>query len=258
MAGHDPKDSTSIKKDIPNYAEDIKRPIDGLKIGVPKEFFSDKLNTSIADTIHTAIEELKKLGAKVKEISLPNMHLSVPVYYIIAPAEASSNLARYDGVRYGYRCDSPVDITDLYERSRSEGFGSEVKRRIMIGTYVLSSGSYHSYYVKAQRIRQIIANDYITAFNDVDVIACPTTPDTAFRLGAKNKNPVEMYLNDIYTSSVNLAGLPAVSVPAGFVNNMPVGMQFIGKYFNESTILNIAHQYQTVTDWHNQIPEEFK
>lgn len=257
MAGFDPNDSTSREIEVPNYLGALNDSIAGLKIGLPREFFNEGLNPEIAKTVQNAIKELEKLGATVHEVSLPNAHLSIPAYYIIAPAECSSNLARYDGIRFGYRCENPVDLEDFYRRTRSEGFGAEVKRRIMLGTYVLSAGFYDAYYVKAQKIRHLIANDFIAAFNKVDIIACPTTPDVAFKLGEKTTNPVDLYLSDIYTSSVNLAGLPGLSMPAGFVNNLPVGMQLIGNYFQEAKLLNVAHKYQQVTDWHNQIPKEF-
>lgn len=257
MVGFDPKDSTSVNKPVVNYTQELDKPIKGLRIGIPKEFFTENLNPAIADIVHNAIKELEKLGAIVKQISLPNTHLSIPAYYVIAPAECSSNLARYDGVRFGHRCKDPVDLNDLYCRSRDEGFGAEVKRRIMIGTYVLSSGYYDAYYVKAQQVRNLIAHDFTLAFNEVDVIIGPTTPEVAFKIGKKNTNPVEMYLNDIYTSSVNLAGLPGLSMPAGFVNNLPVGVQIIGNNFQEAKILNVAHQFQKVTDWHTQTPKEF-
>lgn len=257
MAGFDKRDSTCVDREIPNYVQQLNQPIKGLKIGIPQEFFNAKLNPAIADLVHNAIKELEKLGAIVKTISLPNSHLCIPAYYIIAPAECSSNLSRYDGIRFGYRCKNPVDLEDMYKRTRSEGFGAEVKRRIMIGTYVLSSGYYDAYYVKAQKIRTLIANDFTAALNEVDVIIGPTTPEVAFKLGEKNTDPVEMYLNDIYTSSVNLAGLPGLSVPIGFVNNLPVGMQIIGNYFQEAKMLNVAHQLQQVTNWHTQVPKEF-
>lgn len=257
MAGFDPNDSTSREIEVPNYLGALNDSIAGLKIGLPREFFNEGLNPEIAKTVQNAIKELEKLGATVHEVSLPNAHLSIPAYYIIAPAECSSNLARYDGIRFGYRCENPVDLEDFYRRTRSEGFGAEVKRRIMLGTYVLSAGFYDAYYVKAQKIRHLIANDFIAAFNKVDIIACPTTPDVAFKLREKTTNPVDLYLSDIYTSSVNLAGLPGLSMPAGFVNNLPVGMQLIGNYFQEAKLLNVAHKYQQVTDWHNQIPKEF-
>lgn len=257
MAGFDPKDSTSRDITVPNYLNTLEDSIAGLKIGMPREFFNEGLNPEIAKAIESGIKELEKLGATVHEVTLPNAHLSIPAYYIIAPAECSSNLARYDGIRFGYRCENPVNLEDFYRRTRSEGFGAEVKRRIMIGTYVLSAGYYDAYYVKAQKVRHLIANDFIAAFNKVDVIACPTTPEVAFKLGSKNTNPVDLYLSDIYTSSVNLAGLPGLSMPAGFVNNLPVGMQLIGNYFQEAKLLNVAHKYQQVTDWHRQIPQDF-
>lgn len=257
MTGFDPKDSTSANRETADYIKTLNDPINKLVIGMPKEFFSSDLNPAIAKIVETAIKELEKLGAIVKSISLPNSHLAIPAYYVIAPAECSSNLARYDGVRYGYRCEHPVDLDDFYCRNRGEGFGAEVKRRIMIGTYVLSSGYYDAYYVKAQQIRHLIANDFINAFKEVDVIMCPTTPETAFKIGAKNKDPVAMYLNDIYTTGINLAGLPGLSMPAGFVNKLPVGVQIIGNYFDEAKILNVAHQFQKITDWHKQTPQEF-
>lgn len=257
MAGFDPKDSTSVEYKLPNYTKSLNDPIKNLKIGMPKEFFNADLNPAIAKVVQAAIKELEQLGATVKEISLPNAHLSIPAYYVIAPAECSSNLARYDGIRYGYRCANPKDLDDFYCRNRSESFGAEVKRRIMIGTYVLSASSYEAYYVKAQKIRRLITNDFINAFKEVDIIVSPTTPDTAFKLGAKSNNPIEMYLADIYTTGVNLAGLPGMSVPAGFVNNLPVGLQLIGNYFQEAKLLNVAHQLQQVTNWHTQIPAEF-
>lgn len=257
MVGFDPKDSTCA--DIPSldYTQHLNDSIAGLKIGMPREFFSEQLNPEIARVVENAVKELEKLGASVKEISLPNTHLSIPVYYIIAPAECSSNLARYDGIRFGYRCSNPTDLEDFYVRNRSEGFGQEVKRRILIGTYVLSSGFYDDFYIKAQKIRQLIANDFIAAFKDVDVIIGPTTPELAFKIGTKNTNPIEMYLNDIYTTSLNLAGLPGLSMPGGMINNLPVGIQVIGNYFQEAKILNVAHQFQKVTNWHTQIPSEF-
>lgn len=257
MAGFDPKDSTNQDRPVPHYVDHLEDSIQGLKIGLPSEFFSADLDPEIAQVVHTAIKELEKLGATIKEVSLPNAHLSVPIYYIIAPAECSSNLARYDGVRFGYRCENPKDLEDFYRRSRSEGFGAEVKRRIMIGTYVLSAGYFDAYYMQAQKIRTLIANDFVKAFQDVDVIMCPTAPEVAFKIGDKQADPVAMYLNDIYTSSVNLAGLPSLSMPGGFVNNLPVGVQIIGNYFQEARLLNIAHQYQKVTNWHTQTPKEF-
>lgn len=255
ISGFDEYDSTSIDQSIPDYTADLNKSIKGLKIGLPKEYFSTGLNPEVAKAIENAINEYKKLGAIITEISLPNTFLSVPAYYVIAPAECSSNLARFDGVRYGYRCKDPKDLQDLYTRSRSEGFGTEVKRRIMVGTYVLSSGFYDAYYVKAQKARRLIREDFVKAFKEVDLILSPTAPAPAFKIGEKTSDPISMYLSDIYTIAVNLAGLPAISLPAGFVNNLPIGMQLIGNLFGESLILNAAHQYQTVTDWHKRLPE---
>ena len=257
MAGFDERDSTSVDHPVPDYTAHLNDSIKGLRIGLPKEYFSGDLNSDVAKVIEAAIKEYEKLGATFKEISLPNTGLSVPAYYVIAPAECSSNLARYDGVRYGYRCNDPKDLEDLYKRSRSEGFGSEVKRRIMIGTYVLSAGYYDAYYLKAQKIRRLIRDDFVKAFNEVDVILSPTAPTTPFKLGEKTSDPISMYLSDIFTIAVNLAGLPGMSLPAGFVNNLPIGMQLIGDLFDESRILNVAHAYQKVTDWHKRIPEGF-
>ncbi len=255
MAGFDPKDSTSIDTPVPDYTTELDRPLDGLRIGLPKEYFSEGLDDGVAQVVREAIAELEAQGARIKEISLPNTHLAVPAYYIIAPAEASSNLARYDGVRYGYRCQDPKDLLDLYCRSRGEGFGAEVKRRIMVGTYALSAGYYDAYYLKAQKVRRLIRDDFLRAFEEVDVIAGPTTPETAFRLGEKSADPVAMYLSDIYTIAVNLAGLPALSLPAGLHGGLPVGLQLIGADFQEGRLLNVAHRYQQATDWHRRIPE---
>ena len=257
MAGFDPRDSTSAEQSEEDYHATLGGDLTGLKIGLPREYFGNDLDGDIHTAINTAVEQLESAGAQVTEVSLPNTHLSVPAYYVIAPAECSSNLARYDGVRFGYRCDQPRDLADLYCRSRSEGFGREVKRRIMTGTYVLSAGYYDAYYLKAQKIRRLIRDDYQKVFEDIDVIISPTTPATAFRLGEKLDDPISMYLNDIYTVSVNLAGLPAISIPAGFINDLPVGMQIIGNYFSESCLLNTAHQYQQMTDWHNKRPKEY-
>ena len=258
MAGFDEKDSTSVDKEVPDYTANLNQDLKGLKIGLPKEYFGEGLNADIAKAVEAAIEEYKKLGAEIVEISLPNSHLSVPAYYVIAPAECSSNLSRFDGVRYGHRCDNPKDLEDLYKRSRGEGFGDEVKRRIMIGTYALSAGYYDAYYLKAQKIRHLISNDFKQAFEKVDVIMGPTSPEVAFKSGEKSGDPVSMYLSDIYTIATNLAGLPGMSVPCGFSNNMPVGLQIIGNYFDESRLLNVAHQYQQVTDWHKQMPDAYK
>jgi len=258
IAGFDERDSTSAEQAVDDYTEKLNDSIEGLKIGLPKEYFGEGLDGSIAKIIEEGVKELEKLGATCKEVELPNTELSIPAYYVVAPAECSSNLSRFDGVRFGYRCEDPTDLSDLYSRSRGEGFGEEVKRRIMIGTYVLSAGYYDAYYLKAQQIRHLIRDDFQNAFKEVDVIAGPTATGTAFKLNEMINDPISMYLSDIYTVSVNLAGLPAISVPAGFVNQLPVGMQLIGNYFEESRLLNIAHQYQMNTDWHKQIPKEFQ
>ena len=258
MAGFDERDSTSLERSVPDYRSGLNNPLAGLKIGLPKEYFGDGLDAGVARVVEAAIAEYKKLGAEVIEISLPNTHLAVPVYYVVAPAECSSNLSRFDGVRFGYRCEDPKDLMDLYKRSRGEGFGPEVKRRIMIGTYVLSAGYYDAYYLKAQRARQLISNDFKRAFEQVDVIMGPTAPTVAFNLGEKSSDPVTMYLSDIYTIAANLAGLPGMSIPAGFVGNRPVGLQLIGNYFDEARLLNVAHQYQQVSDWHSRLPDGFK
>ncbi len=255
IAGFDPQDSTSVDTSVPDYTATLNDSLQGLRIGIPKEFFSDGLDPEIATAIQVAAKELEKLGASLHDISLPNTELSVPAYYIIAPAECSSNLARYDGVRYGYRCEEPKNLDDLYKRSRSEAFGDEVKRRIMIGTYALSAGYYDAYYLKAQKVRRLISQEYQNALQQVDVILGPTTPTTSFALGSKTDDPISMYLNDIYTIAVNLAGLPAISVPAGFAQKLPIGMQLIANHFQEAKLLNIAHQYQQVTDWHKRQPE---
>jgi aspartyl-tRNA(Asn)/glutamyl-tRNA(Gln) amidotransferase subunit A len=255
MSGFDPRDSTSVDQPVPNFSDNLNNDIAGLKIGLPKEFFADGLDPDVAKVIESAIAEFRKLGAEIVDITLPNMGLSIPVYYVVAPAECSSNLSRMDGVRFGHQCENPVDLEDLYKRSRSEGFGDEVKRRIMIGTYALSAGYYDAYYLKAQQLRRLIKQDYVKAFEQVDVILCPTTPEIAFKRGEKTGDPVSMYLQDIYTLSLNLAGLPGMSIPAGFSQSMPVGLQLIGNYFEESRILNAAHKFQQATDWHLQAPE---
>ncbi|MFZ3024007.1 Asp-tRNA(Asn)/Glu-tRNA(Gln) amidotransferase subunit GatA [Pseudomonas sp.] len=257
MAGFDAKDSTSVDQPIDDYLAALSQPLNGLRIGLPKEYFGAGLDPRIADKVMAVVEALKKLGASVKEISLPNMQHAIPAYYVIAPAEASSNLSRFDGVRFGYRCENPVNLEDLYKRSRGEGFGAEVKRRIMVGTYALSAGYYDAYYLKAQKIRRLIKNDFVTAFNDVDVILGPTTPNLAWKLGEKNNDPVAQYLEDIYTITANLAGIPGLSMPAGFVDGLPVGVQLLAPYFQEGRLLNVAHQYQQVTDWHTQAPSGF-
>ncbi|MGH1472430.1 MAG: Asp-tRNA(Asn)/Glu-tRNA(Gln) amidotransferase subunit GatA [Cellvibrionaceae bacterium] len=253
MSSYDSKDSTCIDKAIPNYSEDIKSSIAGLKIGVPKEYFGDGLNSDTEKAVRAALGELEKLGAIIKEVSLPHSSLSVPTYYIIAPAECSANLSRFDGVRYGHRCDNPTDLEDLYKRSRGEGFGDEVKRRILVGTYALSAGYYDAYYKKAQQIRRLIKQDFDTAFKDVDFIAGPTATNSAFQLDSK-KDPVAMYMEDIYTVATNLAGLPGLSMPCGLVDDKPVGLQLIGKDFEEGRILNVAHQFQLATDFHQLAP----
>ncbi|MFE8072127.1 Asp-tRNA(Asn)/Glu-tRNA(Gln) amidotransferase subunit GatA [Marinobacteraceae bacterium S3BR75-40.1] len=255
MAGFDDKDSTSIDRPVPDYTQTLNEKLDGLRIGLPKEFFTDQLDPKMAETVEAAIKELEKLGASVKEISLPHSHLAVPAYYVIAPAEASANLSRFDGVRYGHRCEQPESLEDLYLRSRAEGFGTEVKRRILIGTYALSAGFFDAYYLKAQKVRRLIQQDFIDAFKEVDVIAGPSSPSPAFQRGAKTADPVTMYLEDIFTISTNLAGLPAMSVPGGLIGGLPVGLQLIGNYFDEARLLNVGHQFQQATDWHLKTPE---
>ena len=254
MAGFDEQDSTSVQLDTPDFTADLNLPLQGLKVGLPKEFFGPGLNPQVAECVMTAVKQIESLGAQIIDISLPNLELSIPAYYVIAPSEASSNLSRFDGVRYGFRCDQPQDLMDLYCRTRAEGFGTEVKRRIMVGTYALSEGYYDAYYVKAQRIRRLIKNDFARALAQVDVIMGPVAPTPAFDLGSNTKDPVAMYLEDIYTLSANMAGIPAMSAPAGFVNGRPVGLHIMGNYFNEAKLLNIAHQYQQITDWHLQTP----
>lgn len=258
MAGFDARDSTSVDVPVPDYSATLGDPIKGLKIGLPKEYFGEGLDPRVGLAIEAAIAEYKKLGAEIIEISLPNTNLAVPTYYVVAPAECSSNLSRFDGVRFGHRCENPKDLEDLYKRSRGEGFGAEVKRRIMIGTYALSAGYYDAYYLKAQQLRRLISEDFKQAFEKVDVIMGPTSPTVAFNIGEKVDDPVTMYLSDIYTIAVNLAGLPGMSIPAGFVDGRPVGLQVIGNYFAEARLLNVAHQYQQVSDWHNLTPPGFE
>lgn len=253
MSGLDKKDSTSIDRPVEDFTASLNQPLKGLRIGVPKQHFAEGLSAEVEQAVRDALAEYEKLGAVIKEVDLTNSHLSVSAYYVIAPAEASANLSRFDGVRYGYRCEDPVDLEDMYKRTRSEGFGEEVKRRIMIGTYALSAGFYDAYYRKAQQIRRLIKDDFDRAFTEVDVIIGPTSPHTAFKLGSKS-DPVSMYLEDIYTIAVNLAGLPAASIPVGTADGLPMGMQIIGKYFDEAKILNVAHQFQQHTDWHKQKP----
>lgn len=260
MAGYDERDSTSLQRDKEDYCRDLNQPLTGLKIGLPKEYFAEGLAADVASAIEAAIAEYKKLGAEVVEVSLPNTKLSIPAYYVIAPAEASSNLSRFDGVRYGHRAAEYSGLADMYEKSRAEGFGWEVKRRILTGTYVLSHGYYDAYYLQAQKIRRIIADDFQKAFTQCDVIMGPVAPTTAWNIGEKNADPVAMYLEDIYTLGVNLAGLPGMSVPVGFGESVdgkagrPVGLQIIGNYFSEARMLNVAHQLQQVTDWHTRMP----
>ena len=257
MAGFDPQDSTSIDEPVPDYSATLGDSLQGLRIGVPKEYFGAGLDPRIAERVQDSIQALEKLGAVIKHISLPNMQQAIAAYYVIAPAEASSNLSRFDGVRFGYRCENPKDLTDLYKRSRAEGFGAEVQRRIMVGAYALSAGYYDAYYLQAQKIRRLIKNDFMAAFEDVDMILSPITPNPAWKLGAKNADPVAAYLEDIYTITANLAGLPGLSMPAGFVDGLPVGVQLLAPYFQEGRLLNVAHQYQQVTDWHTRAPEGF-
>lgn len=256
MAGHDAKDSTSAIQPTADFTANLNDSLKGVTIGIPHEYFSDKLDAGITKIVEAAKKEYEKLGVRFVDISLPHTDLATAVYYIIAPAECSSNLARFDGVRYGYRCEHAKDLVDMYKRSRGEGFGDEVKRRILMGTYALSSGYYDAYYIKAQRVRRLIRDDFLTAFKSVDAIFTPTTPTTAFKLGAKH-DPVNLYLADIFTVAVPLAGLPGISVPAGFIDGLPAGIQLIGKHFDEAKLLNIAHQYQQVTDWHTRIAEGF-
>ena len=258
VAGFDPRDSTSVDEPVPDYAAQLDQPLKGLRIGLLREFFDEGLDHAVAKAIHAAIEVLRAQGATTSEVSLPHLPLSVPTYYVVAPAECSSNLSRFDGVRFGYRCDKPRDLLDLYKRSRGEGFGAEVKRRIMTGTYVLSAGYYDAYYLKAQKVRQLISDDFRQAFEQVDVLIGPTSPTAAFALGAKVDDPITMYLNDIYTIGANLAGLPAISVPCGFVGALPVGMQIIGPVFSEARLLNAAHRYQVETEWHRRVPRGYE
>jgi len=254
MAGFDTRDSTSVDRAVPDYVAGLERSLKGVKIGILKEFFAQGLESQTGARVQAAIDEYRRLGAEIIEVSCPNLPLSVPTYYVVAPAEASSNLSRFDGVRFGHRCENPRDLLDLYKRSRGEGFGSEVKRRIMTGTYVLSAGYYDAYYIKAQKVRSLIAQDFKRAFTQVDVLLGPTAPGPAFAIGDKVNDPVTMYLNDIYTIGANLAGLPAMSIPCGFVNDLPVGLQLIGPHFSEAQLLAVAHGYQRVTDFHSRVP----
>jgi aspartyl-tRNA(Asn)/glutamyl-tRNA(Gln) amidotransferase subunit A len=258
MAGFDERDSTSVDAPVPDYVAALDQPLAGLKIGLLKEFFDKGLDEANGKLVRDALKVYEALGAKLVEVSLPNLPLSVPTYYVVAPAECSSNLSRFDGVRFGHRCENPVNLMDLYKRSRGEGFGAEVKRRIMVGTYVLSAGYYDAYYLRAQKVRRLITDDFARAFNSVDVVMGPTSPTPAFDLGAKVDDPVTMYLNDIYTIGANLAGLPAMSIPCGFLGGLPVGLQIVGPHFAEAKLLNVAHGYQRETDWHRQIPAGYE
>mgnify|MGYP000856838593 FL=1 len=256
MADFDKRDSTSIKRDKENYTQSLNASLQGKKIGIPKEFFNDELNDDVKIILEKVMQAYQSLGVNFKEISLPNSQLSIPVYYVIAPAEASSNLSRYDGVKFGYRASNYKDLEEMYLKTREEGFGDEVKRRILVGTYVLSAGYYDAYYLKAQKIRRLIADDFTKAFTECDLILAPSSPSTAFKIGDKTEDPVAMYMQDMYTISTNLAGLPAISAPAGFINKMPIGFQLIGNYFEEAKILNFTHQYQSISDWHKYSPGE--
>ena len=255
MAGFDERDSTSLDRPAEDYTRELGQSLAGLKVGLPREFFTDGLDAEVARVVDATVAELKRLGASIVEVSLPKTELSIPAYYVIAPAEASSNLSRYDGVRYGHRAAEYRDLTDMYEKSRAEGFGAEVKRRILMGTYVLSHGYYDAYYLQAQKIRRLLADDFRAAFAQCDVILGPVAPTPAWNLGEKGDDPVAMYLADIYTLAVNLAGLPGMSMPAGFAaSGRPIGVQLIGNYFREAQLLNVAHQFQQSTDWHRQAP----
>ncbi|GEK71652.1 MULTISPECIES: Asp-tRNA(Asn)/Glu-tRNA(Gln) amidotransferase subunit GatA [Halomonas] len=254
IAGHDLRDSTSVARGVPDYTEGLDAPLSGLKIGLPKEYFGDGLSAEVESAVREAIAVYESLGATVREVSLPHTHYAIPAYYVIAPAEASSNLSRFDGVRFGHRCENPTDLIDLYKRSRGEGFGEEVKRRILIGTHTLSEGFFDAYYKQAQKVRRLIRQDFLDAFEEVDVLMGPASPTPAFDLGA-NKDPVSMYLQDIYTIAVNLAGIPGISVPAGFAGGRPVGLQILGTHFAEAQLLNVAHQFQQATDWHLRRPD---
>jgi aspartyl-tRNA(Asn)/glutamyl-tRNA(Gln) amidotransferase subunit A len=262
MVGHDPRDATSLERPAEDYTRHVRafpadpaRPLAGVKIGLPREYFGDGTARGVLKAVEAALAEYRRLGATTLDISLPNVNLSVPVYYVIAPAEASSNLSRFDGVRYGHRAENYEDLLDMYKKTRAEGFGAEVKRRILIGTYVLSAGYYDAYYLKAQQVRRLIADDHVRAFREVDVIMGPTAPSTAFPFGDKSDDPVQMYLNDIFTIAANLSGLPAMSVPCGFdEKGLPVGLHLVGNYFDEARLLGIAHRYQQATDWHTKQP----
>jgi aspartyl-tRNA(Asn)/glutamyl-tRNA(Gln) amidotransferase subunit A len=255
MAGFDQRDSTSMQQQVPDYSATLNASLQGLKIGLPNEYFDAGLDAGVRQSVEQAIEVYTNMGAEVREVTLPNTGLAVATYYVVAPAECSSNLSRFDGVRFGYRCENPVDLEDLYKRSRSEGFGEEVKRRILIGAYVLSAGYYDAYYLKAQKLRHLISDDFKQAFEEVDVIMGPASPTTAFGVGERADDPVSMYLSDVYTIATNMAGLPGMSIPCAPVGGMPVGLQIIGNYFDEARLLNAAHRFQQQTQWHQQLPE---
>ena len=258
IAGFDAKDSTSAEQPVPDYASALKQEVKGLRVGVPVEYVGDGMDTQVKSVVQDAIAQFADLGCEIIEITLPTAVLAIPAYYVLAPAECSSNLARYDGVRYGYRCKSPRDLEDLYFRSRSEGFGAEVKRRILVGTYVLSEGYYDAYYLKAQKARRKIRDDFAAAFGRVDAILGPVSPTPAFKLGERSDDPVKMYLSDIYTIAVNLAGLPALALPGGFSGSLPVGVQLIGDHFSEGRLLALGHRYQNATAWHRRMPPKFE
>ena len=258
MSGFDERDSTSLERPTEDYGRDLDKPLAGLRIGLPREFFAAGMDDGVRAAVEAALTEYRKLGATTVEVDLPNSSLSVPAYYVIAPAEASSNLSRFDGVRYGHRAAAYTDLNDMYAKSRAQGFGDEVKRRILIGAYVLSHGYYDAYYLQAQKIRRLIAADFQAAFKECDVIMGPTAPSVAFKFGEKSADPVQMYLSDIYTIAVNLAGLPGMSIPCGFDHGLPVGLQIVGPWFAEAKMLNVAHRYQQATDWHAQRPEAMK
>jgi aspartyl-tRNA(Asn)/glutamyl-tRNA(Gln) amidotransferase subunit A len=256
MVDFDTRDSTSLQHENEDYTRDLKKPLEGLRIGLPKEYFTEGITDDVSRAVDAAVAEYSKLGAKIIEVSLPNTKLSIPVYYVLAPAEASSNLSRFDGVRYGHRSEEYTNLDDMYQKSRTQGFGAEVKRRILIGTYVLSHGYYDAYYIKAQKLRRLIAQDFTEVFKQCEIIMGPTSPTVAFSLGERNNDPLQMYLSDAYTAAASLAGLPGMSIPVGFgKRNRPVGLHIIGNYFSEAQILNVAHQYQQVTDWHTKMPD---
>ena len=260
MAGHDPRDSTSIDRPREDYARLLReprgaKPLTGLRVGLPEEYSGDGIDADVAGAVEAAIAELEKLGATIKTIALPAVKYSVPVYYVIAPAEASSNLSRFDGVRYGHRAKEYKDLLDMYKKTRAEGFGAEVKRRILTGTYVLSHGYYDAYYLKAQKVRRLIADDFKRAYGECDVIVGPTAPSAAFKIGAKMDDPVQMYLNDIFTIAADLTGAPAISIPCGVTRDgLPIGLQIQGNHFEEARVLDVAHRYQQTTDWHRRVP----